>query len=95
MSTIGRLKSFGPTKPSELPFLLPSGWDDLTAIVTDFKKLLPGGQRVVIRGISAKTPSTHATRFKAVRMSGAIADSNGKHLIISAFGNTRDLSTRC
>ena len=91
MSTIGRLKSFGPTKPSELPFLLPSGWDDLTAIVTDFKKLLPGGQRVVIRGISAKTPSTHATRFKAVRMSGAIADSNGKHLVISAFGNTRDL----
>jgi hypothetical protein len=74
MSAIGRLKTFGPTKPAKLPFLLPSGWEDLTAVVTDFKKLFPGGQRVVVRGISAKAPSTHVTRFKAVRMAGAIAD---------------------
>ena len=70
---------------------MPSGWEDLTAVVTDFKNLFPGGQRVVVRGISAKAPSTHATRFKAVRMAGAIADSNGVHLVVSAFGNTRDL----
>ncbi|MFK5949026.1 MAG: helicase-related protein [Methylococcales bacterium] len=91
MNAIGHLKTFGPTTLSELPFLLPSGWEDLTVVVTDFKKSFPGGQRVVIRGTSAKNPSTFSTRFKAVRMAGAITDSNGIHLAISAFGNTRDL----
>lgn len=83
---LGRLKSFGLTKPWQIALLLPNGWDDLTQVSEDFRRLKVGP--CVVAGQLNGYPET---RWDGTpRLVGSLLDKNGCKLGFSAFGDTRD-----
>lgn len=85
---LGRLKSFGLVASWQAAFLLPSGWDDLTAPVEDFKNLPGHGESCVVVGCLAGAP-TMKFGNGAPRLVGSLSDPNGRLLGFSVFGDSR------
>lgn len=84
---LGRLKSLGLSELWQVALLLPSRWDDMTSIVTDFSSHLENGNSYLLRGILSGSPSM---RFVGTpRLVGYIADSGGRKIGFSLFGDSR------
>lgn len=88
-SVLGKVSSLGPKEPWQVPLLLPTGWDDLTAPITDFSHPFEDGQKVLLRG-RMLSPTRMSFR-PAARLIGSITDNRGVRIGFSAFGDSREL----
>lgn len=88
-TTLGKLKSFGLTEPWQVALFLPAGWDDLTRPLRNFADPIFEGDSYVVVGRLQGPPSTTFGQG-APRMTGYLADSQGRTIGFTAFGDTRE-----
>lgn len=88
---VGRLRGFGITEPWQAGLLLPTEWDDMRTVVTEFDRL-EEAEWIVLRGRIAKAP--RVTPGRPPRLEGYLTDARGRSVQFTELGDTRDLMAK-
>ncbi|WP_052465119.1 helicase-related protein [Geoalkalibacter subterraneus] len=91
---LGRLSAFGLKKTWQTAFLLPSSWDDMTCVLSDFSQPLLDGDPYLVCGRLESKPKVKfdsGRNSKVPRLNGSLLDGQGNRIGFSQFGDTRKL----